>query len=199
MSQLPRIEITLPDWLSGELVDRLETPEERMAYAIRLADLNVENETGGPFGAAIFEVESGKLVAAGVNRVIPANTSIAHAETVALALAQQALGTFDLSAEGLPAMQLVASSQPCVQCFGNTWWSGVRSLLVGARGDDVESILGFEEGPLPANWPELLQNRGPLPPIEVQRDLLREEACASLARYLESGALVYNAGSAKPE
>ncbi|MEM7602686.1 MAG: nucleoside deaminase [Verrucomicrobiota bacterium] len=167
-----------------------------MAFVIELSRLNVERETGGPFAAAIFEHETGKLVAPGVNVVIPSHTSVAHAEAMALMLAQQRLETFDLGAAHLPAMELVASSQPCIQCFGNTWWSGVTALTIGAQAEDVESITGFEEGPLPENWVELLSERPePLAPIVVQRDVLREKARAVLELYRDSGGFVYNAGS----
>lgn len=195
-----KIEISLPEWLQEEVSAVgpeacWEEEKSRMEWVLSLARRNIELNTGGPFGAAVFEKESGRLVAAGVNRVIPSMTSIAHAETVALALAQQQLGTHDLSAKGLPAMELVASAQPCIQCFGNTWWSGVRGLSIGARAEDVESIVGFHEGPLPEGWPGLLENRPePLPPVTVVRDVLREEAKAVLELYRDSGGMVYNAG-----
>ncbi len=195
-----KIEITLPNWLNEQLLKEGEervwsTPEERMRWVLALAHRNIEEATGGPFGAAVFEKDSGRLVAAAVNRVVPSQTSISHAETLALALAQQKLATHDLSAPGFPVMELVASAQPCIQCFGNTWWSGVRGLVIGARAVDVEAIAGFREGPLPDQWPELLENRPePLPAVTVTRDLLREEAKVVLQRYRASGGLVYNAG-----
>lgn len=167
-----------------------------MEFVLALARRNISEGTGGPFAAAVFERESGRLVSAAVNRVIPSRTSISHAETLALAIAQQTLGSHDLAADGLPAMELVASAQPCIQCYGNTWWSGVQALTIGARADDVESIVGFHEGPLPENWEKLLQERpAPLPAVTVRRDLLREEACAVLASYRDAGGAVYNAGA----
>ena len=195
-----KIEISLPDWLNEEVASLDEAQswsagDGRMEWVLALARRNIKEESGGPFAAAVFEKESGRLVAAGVNRVIPCYTSIAHAETVALALAQQKLKTHDLAAEGLPEMELVASAQPCIQCFGNTWWSGVRGLVIGARAEDVEEIVGFHEGPLPEGWPGLLEKRpGGLPAVEVSRDLLREEARAVLELYRDSGGFVYNAG-----
>lgn len=164
-----------------------------MAFAIRLASRNIDEKTGGPFGAAIFEIESGKLIAPGVNIVVPGKCSLAHAEAVAFMVAQQVVGTFDLGAKGLPAMELVTSAQPCIQCFGNTWWSGVARIVIGARGEDVERLTGFDEGPLPPNWVQLLEQRSdPLSPVEVIRDLMAQEACAVLERY---DGEVYNAGS----
>ncbi len=91
-------------------------------------------------------------------------------------------------------MELVTSSQPCIQCYGNLWWSGLRRLVVGARKEDVETLTGFAEGPLPADWTEQLEHRPPLHPIAVIRDVLREEACAVLRRYRQQGGKVYNPG-----
>ena len=196
-----KLEITCPDWLTEEIAEQrtgppLIAPSEQMAWVLALARRNVESETGGPFAAAVFELESGKLVAAGVNRVVPAQTSIAHAETLALSLAQQYLGTHNLAEKHLPAMGLVTSAQPCIQCFGNTWWSGVQSLAISARASDIESILGFHEGPLPSNWEKLLAERPyPLPNITVTTDLLREGGQNVLSLYKEQGGLVYNANA----
>ena len=120
-----------------------------MRLAIELALQNLERRTGGPFGAGVFERDTGRLVALGVNLVEPAACSIAHAEAVAVALAQQVRKTHDLAAPGLPPVELVCSAQPCCQCFGIVWWSGVTGLVIGARAEDVEGIAGFHEGPLP--------------------------------------------------
>ncbi len=196
------IHIELPAWLRelwAAAPERFPSEAERMAFAVELSRRNVEAGTGGPFGAAVFERESGRLIAPGVNVVVPAHTSVAHAETVAIALAGQHLRRWDLGAAGEPETELAASSQPCVQCFGNVWWSGVTSLLIGARAEDVESIAGFKEGPLPERWVDELEGRGPpLRPVRVRRDLLRDEATAALRLYRERGGEVYNAGSAQP-
>ena len=167
-----------------------------MEFVIEASRLNVVNGSGGPFAAAVFERDSGRLVAPATNIVVAGHTSVAHAETMAFMLAQQRLETFDLGAAHLPPMELFASSQPCIQCFGNTWWSGVQALTIGARAEDVEQITGFKEGPLPENWVALLENRQePLRPIRVERDVSRSAACEVLRLYRDSGGLVYNAGS----
>src|SRR5262249_6504075 len=141
----PTWSLELPAWVEQVIRpgDVLADPAARMRLAIRLAGENFVRETGGPFGAAVFERDSGPIVSVGVNLVVPSRCSLAHAEAVALALAQRALGTHDLSAPGIPAMELVSSAQPCCQCYGMIWWSGIRGLVIGARGVDVESIAGF--------------------------------------------------------
>lgn len=183
--------LTLPPWVGPFLAQRecsLPSDEARMALVIALARENIERGTGGPFGAAVFEQDSGLLVSVGVNRVVPEQTSIAHAEMIALLLAQRRRATFDLGSAELPAHELVTSAQMCGMCLGATLWSGVRRVVCGAAREDVEGILGFDEGPLPDNWEQELARRG----ITLRQGVLREEARALLRRYAELEGLVYN-------
>lgn len=157
-----------------------------MRFAIELSAINVAKGTGGPFGAAVFERRSGRLIAIGVNVVEATHCSHAHAEMVVLANAQQALGTFDLGAAGLSEHELVASCEPCAMCYGAIPWSGVRRVLCGARAKDAEAI-GFDEGAKPKNWVAELNSRG----ISVVRDLCRKEAVAILQQYENIGGAIY--------
>ena len=159
-----------------------------MQLVIELSRLNVDRGTGGPFGAGIFDLSTNRLVTPGVNLVATPNLSAAHAEMVAIMLAQQVVGHFDLGGEGLPAYELVASTEPCAMCFGAIPWSGVRRLLCGARDEDARSI-GFDEGPKTPDWVASLEQRG----ISVIRDVCREEAAAVLRYYAENGGMIYNA------
>jgi tRNA(Arg) A34 adenosine deaminase TadA len=131
----------------------------------------------------------GKLISLGVNIVEASNCSVLHAEIVAIALAQKALGRYDLSDGGKEHYELAASTEPCAMCFGAVPWSGVSRLVCGARDEDARSI-GFDEGPKSTNWVEALEKRG----ITVVRDVLREEAAAVLREYGEGGGTIYNAG-----
>jgi tRNA(Arg) A34 adenosine deaminase TadA len=157
-----------------------------MRFAIELAATNVERGTGGPFGAAVFERRTGRLVAIGVNAVESTNCSHAHAEMVALAYAQQAVKSFDLGAPSLPEHELVTSCEPCAMCYGAIPWSGVGRVLCGARANDAEAI-GFDEGAKPKNWVAELNTRG----ISVVRDLCRKEAVAILQQYKNIGGAIY--------
>jgi len=183
--------LTLPAWLEKILAGKdlvIPDPEERMRWVIELSRQNVEHGSGGPFAAAVFESDSGKLLAAGVNRVEPLNCSPAHAEVMAIACAQQNLQTWDLGKDAARPAELVASSQPCLMCLGATLWSGVTRLVYGATAADVSTILGFDEGPLPAAWPQELQKRG----IMVEADFLRAEAGAVLELYKKKQGTIYN-------
>lgn len=184
--------LTLPDWALREneaLPPRMPTLEERMAAVIRFSRLNFERGTGGPFAAGVFERDSGAPVLLGVNRVMPLHCSSAHAEVTTLTLAQQKLGTWDLGAAGLPAMQLVVNWRTCVMCYGALLWSGVRSLVIAGSGPELEEITGFDEGPIHPDWRAELERRG----IEVVDDLLRDEAVAVFRDFAASDSYVYNA------
>lgn len=158
-----------------------------MTLAIALSRANVERGTGGPFGAAVFEQATGRLVAVGVNSVVRLSNCTLHAEMTAIQFANRRLGTFSLSANGLPAHVLATSCDPCAMCMGAVLWSGVRSLLCGATRDDA-SALRFEEGPVfPESW-RYLEERG----IAITRRVLRPEAQAAMVLYRERAGPIYN-------
>jgi len=181
--------LRLPAWVRPFLrrqPGRFADAESRMRLAIALAAENGARGTGGPFGAVVFERARGRVVAVGVNRVEPSGCSHAHAEMLALALAQRAVGTWNLAAPGLPRHELVSSGEPCAMCFGAIPWSGVTALVCGARAADAEAI-GFDEGAKPARWIAALERRG----IAVTRDVLRAEARTVLAAYAAAGRTIY--------
>lgn len=183
------LSFALPAWAAAHCagVDAVADSAGRMRFVLAAARLNVEHATGGPFAAAVFERESGVLVSLGVNLVTTCGNSTLHAEMVALALAQRRLGTYDLGAPGLPAHDLVTSTEPCAMCLGAIPWSGVRRVTCGARDADARAI-GFDEGAKPADWRQALEDRG----IEVVSDVLGAEARAVLAAYAGTGGRIYN-------
>jgi len=161
-----------------------ETPEERMRAVIAWAEWNVR-QGEGPFAAGVFDLITGRCVSAGVNRVVASTCSLAHAEVMALMLAQQALGSFRLADKG--RFVLTASAEPCAMCFGAIPWSGVSRVEYGATREDVEAI-GFDEGPKPGSWIQDLQDRE----IEVLGPVARGAAAAVLQAYAAKGGEVYN-------
>lgn len=187
--------IELPTWAQDELKTlagkTYTTLEERMTPVIRFSRLNFEHDTGGPFAAGIYEKESGKLLVIGVNRVVPANMSSAHAEVVALSVAQHMLGTFDLGGKDLPAYQLVVNWRPCAMCYGAIPWSGIRSLVIAGSGNELEEITGFDEGPIHPQWKAELEKRG----IDVTDGIMNAEAIAVFEDFAASERLVYNGRS----
>ena len=184
--------IALPGWVEG-FVGRwlaqhggmLDTVEQRMALAIALSANNVREGTGGPFGALVVEETTGRLVGVGVNLVTSLCLSIAHAEIVALSLAQRAQVNWNLGAAG--RMQLVTSCEPCAMCFGAIPWSGVISVACGARQADAEAA-GFDEGEKPEHWTASLERRG----IAVTLGVMRPQAARVLQDYARDAGTIYN-------
>lgn len=182
--------MSLPPWVNE--VDLPAPPahlSDRMEFVLALAMRNVDQCTGGPFAAAVFEQESGRLVSVGVNRVVPENSSLAHAEVLAIGLAQTSLGTYDLGGSGQPRLQLVSSSQMCAMCLGAVVWSGVGEVVYSTTAGDVIATVGFDEGPTPPDYSHQLAHRG----ITVVAGIMRDEGLTVLRRYVASGGVVYNA------
>ena len=181
--------LRLPAWVGDALAEgrTYPTTEDRMRLVVGLARENVRRGTGGPFGAAVFERETGRLLAPGVNLVVGSGCSVFHAEMVAIMIAQKVLGNFDLGDASAPAYDLVTSTEPCAMCLGAAPWSGVRGLVCGARDEDA-SAVGFDEGAKPPEWISALEGRG----ITVTRDVLRGEAAGVLREYAASGGEIYN-------
>lgn len=193
-SGLPaRVRLDLPGWVGDAVdVDRgYPGDADKVALAIELSRRNIRAGSGGPFGAAVFGPDD-RLVAVGVNRVLPQACSVAHAETMAFMLAQQRIGRSRLNRDEatdahLGTYTLATSAQPCCQCYGASFWAGIDRLLIGARSEDVMALTEFDEGPLPADWVGELERRG----IAVVRDLHREAACAVLRDYGALGGSFY--------
>ena len=185
--------LQLPPWVDQFVADSLGRNilirQERMQLAIDLAEKNIEHG-GGPFGAVVFEKDSGKVVTPGINLVLQTINSVMHAEIVAIVLAQQKVNSFDLGAEGLPEYELVSSTEPCAMCLGAIPWSGIASLVCGARDEDARKI-GFDEGDKPEQLCEFFKSRN----IQVTRDVLRHEATSVMQKYIDQGGIIYNGRS----
>ena len=175
--------LTLPPWVHELDVSARDfgSDEAKVAFAIELARRNVDARSGGPFGAAVFD-DRDRVIAVGVNRVLPQSCSVAHAEIMAFMLAQQRLQRSRLNEDGR-RFTLATSAQPCCQCYGASVWAGIDELLIGARAEDVEELTQFDEGPLPADWIGELARRH----IAVRRDILRDQARDVLASYGATG------------
>ena len=190
MSDPRALRIELPAWAAAREEDtrRYATDEDRMRVAIEIAAANVSHVTGGPFGAAIFESDSGRLVSLGVNSVVRLRNSALHAEMVAFMRAQSKVGAYSLAAPGQPSHTLYSSCDPCAMCLGAALWAGVKRVVCGATRKDAIA-LRFDEGPVFPESYEYLMKRG----IEVVHGVLRDEARATLEQYRARGGVIYNA------
>lgn len=185
--QIPRqVQFELPEWVFSEcdlLSPRLDD-DARMQLAIELARRNVAHG-GGPFGAVVFERETGEVLAPGMNLVMPQSSSLLHAEMVALMFAQARLQTHTLAGG---RYELVTSSEPCVQCLGACHWAGLSRLVCGAPVELAEAA-GFDEGPRTEDWKEQLAARG----TPVVTGVSATEAGEVLLQYAAQGGFRYNA------
>jgi len=177
--------ITLPNWVNE--IDKnikLISDEDKMNFVLDLAIRNIKMKTGGPFAAAVFNKSTNELVSIGLNVVVENNCSVAHAEVVAIINAEEKFQNYRLdNTEYI----LISSAQPCVMCNGAVLWSGITTLVYGAAKDDVEEIVGFDEGPLHPNWIEEFNMRG----INVIPNLLKEKSREVLQLYKDSEGIIY--------
>ncbi len=117
------VELFLESWLIP-----LSTTSQRMQLAIALSEENVRQQTGGPFAAVVVNEETEELVSVGINLVTSAGLSIAHAEMVALSLAQTTVGEWNLSHAGTVAVGHK------LRTLRHVFW---RCALVGSEKPDL--------------------------------------------------------------
>ncbi len=180
----PGIIINQPEWLQEYLPgpgEILPAPETKMGFAARLAEQNVIRKTGGPFAAAVFDIETSRLISAGVNTVETGGSSILHAEICAIVLAQQKLAQIRLA-----RCELVTSCEPCAMCLAALVWAGIEKVTCGASEKDAEQC-GFDEGDKPENFREKLRARG----IQITENVLREQAARPLKLYKSQNGNIY--------
>ena len=156
-----------------------------MDFVTQLSKQNVKQQTGGPFAAAIFNMDTQQLLSVGVNIVVPSHNCTNHAEMTAMILAQASLQTFNLAEHG--DFELLTSCEPCAMCFGAMPWSGIKHLAYAATSADAESI-GFDEGAKHPNWIAELEKRG----INVTPEILRDKAAEVLKDYQQQSGTIYN-------
>jgi len=107
-----------------------EDKEQFMEMAIKMAENNIKEQKGGPFGALV--VKDGVVVGRGSNHVTSDNDPTAHAEVVAIRDACKNLNTFNL--EGC---EIYASCEPCPMCLGAIYWARLGKLYYAGTKDDA--------------------------------------------------------------
>ena len=184
------LRIELPNWLDRDQIGNpiLESDEDRMRFVIGLSRKTAEAGLGGPFGAAVFEESSGELISLGANLVIDSKLSTAHAEVIALSIAQLRLDGAGTGQGATPGSRYVlySSTEPCAMCLGAAQWAGVSGIVCGARDEDARRI-GFDEGIKHPDWLGEMRAKG----IAVRRDVCRSEAAAVLEWYRSTGGVLY--------
>ena len=140
--------------------------DDHMRRAIALSLEMMRSGLGGPFGAVI--VKDDRIVAEGFNQVTSTNDPTAHAEVVAVRLACQALGTFDLT-----GCEIYTSCEPCPMCLSAIYWAKIGGIFYANDRADAARI-GFQDDFLYHEIPLPLDQRAV--PI---RPLLRAEGRAA--------------------
>jgi tRNA(Arg) A34 adenosine deaminase TadA len=192
MKKPASIQITLPEWISSwEEENEIYLPqrrrhEELMELALSLGIRHLNEGTGGPFASLIYEEQEGRILSIGVNLVLSHNNSCLHAETTAIMFAQREVSSYSLQ-KGSMNCTLIATAQPCAMCLGAIPWSGIRTLVYGSPKEEVETIVGFQEGDIPEHWKEKLEMRG----ISVKGPMLQEKARKLLEQYTHSNGVLY--------
>lgn len=108
-----------------------------MRLAIALAEQNVNQNRGGPFGAVV--VRDGEILAQSTNSVVLKNDPTAHAEISAIRAACAQLNRFDLS-----GCHLYTSCEPCPMCLGAIYWARIESVFYANTKADAAQI-GFDD------------------------------------------------------
>lgn len=136
-----------------------------MRMAIELAESNVKQGQGGPFGAVI--VKDGMVVARSANKVVPLNDPTAHAEVSAIRLACQELGTYSL--EGCV---IYTSCEPCPMCLGAIYWARINHIYYANTKADAAAI-GFDDQFIYEELEQPMSNRK-LPVVQLLRNEAQE-------------------------
>jgi tRNA(Arg) A34 adenosine deaminase TadA len=114
-----------------------EQDEKFMRRAIRLAQIGIDQNAGGPFGALV--VFDGEIVGEGFNRVTSTNDPTAHAEVVAIRRACEKLKSFQLD-----GCTIYASCEPCPMCLGAIYWARPAQVFYACTREDAAQI-GFDD------------------------------------------------------
>jgi tRNA(Arg) A34 adenosine deaminase TadA len=187
--ELAGVSTTLPSWCTPDFVERLATESGRdlLTVAVRLAALNVERATGGPFGSIVARPSDGRVLGVGINLVEISNNPLLHAECVAIAMACRALQTHSLRMEGAASLTLYSSSEPCLMCLGAIHWCGLQHVVYAAPADVAEGA-GFDEGPARSECLREMKAAG----VRFERHGATEPVEEIMRTYVRRSGTIYN-------
>ena len=119
--------------MANELDDVRNVDEHRghLARAVELAQKNVTEEGGRPFGAVL--VRDGRVLAEAVNTIHRSGDVTAHAEIEALRAATTAAGH-----PRLDGATMYASGHPCPMCLAAMYLGGVGAVYYAFSQEDAE-------------------------------------------------------------
>ena len=109
-----------------------------MKMAIDEARETMNENKGGPFGAAVTDKE-GNVIAVASNLVLESHDPTAHAEIMAIRKASEKPGTHDLS-----DCILYATGYPSPMCWSAIIWANIKEVYYGTNLREAEEI-GFRD------------------------------------------------------
>jgi guanine deaminase len=149
-----------------------------MKLAIDEARKTMNENKGGPFGAAIID-EEGKVISVASNLVLESHDPTAHAEIVAIRKASEKLKTHDLS-----GCILYATGYPCPMCLSAIIWANVKEVYYATDLKDAEDI-GFRD--------DFIYNyiKGKESSVLNLKQIERKEAIKLFEEYKEKNKTIY--------
>lgn len=136
---------------------------EIISLAIEEARKTMNENIGGPFGAAIIN-EEGEILSVSSNSVLRDNDPTAHAEVNAIRKACQKINSYDLT-----GCVLYTTAYPCPMCLSAIIWANVKKVYFGCRPQDAEEI-GFRDDFIYRFIENKCQETEVLDLIELDRD-----------------------------
>jgi len=150
-----------------------------MNLAVREARKTMNQNKGGPFGAAI--VKDHKIIAVASNHVLSNNDPTAHAEIMAIRKACKKLRTYDLT-----GCELYATGYPCPMCLGAIMWANIKKVYVSGLPEDCKRI-GFRDDFMY----RFIQNKCTSKKVLDIEQMSREPAKMLYAEYAEKNKIIY--------
>jgi guanine deaminase len=149
-----------------------------MKLAIEEARKTMNENKGGPFGAAIIDSE-GNIISIASNLVLESHDPTAHAEIVAIRKASEKLKTHDLS-----GCILYATGYPCPMCLSAIIWANIKEVYYATDLKDAEEI-GFRD--------DYIYNyiKGKNTEILKLKQVSREDAIKLFEEYKEKNKTIY--------
>lgn len=107
--------------------------EKFLERAIELSKQGMNSSQGGPFGCIV--VKGDEIIGEGSNQVTSSNDPTAHAEVVAIRMACEKLGTYQLT-----DCDIYTSCEPCPMCLGAIYWARPKRVVYANTKEEAAAI-----------------------------------------------------------
>lgn len=110
-----------------------KSEEKFLERAIELARSGMKSGKGGPFGCVV--VLNDEIIGEGCNQVTSSNDPTAHAEVVAIRMACEKLGTYQLT-----GCEIYTSCEPCPMCLGAIYWARPKQVIYANTREEAAAV-----------------------------------------------------------